>query len=90
MSEITFKVQRLSNEPGKYIVTPWLAEPKTEPPFGLISPAQAFCGSEEEARQYLAGKEQSASQIQSLIKRANDTPEINAPEYIVTHTLHVS
>jgi len=90
MDETTFLVLRLSNEAGKFIVTPWpSSEPPSEPPFGLIPPSQTFRGTEEETRGFLADKGQSALQIETLIDRAKDSPEINAPEYIVTNTLRV-
>ena len=91
MSENTFLVLRLSNEPGKFIVTPWPSSvPPSDPPSGLVSSEQVFRGTEEQTREFLAEKGQLSSQIKTLIKRAKDSPEVNAPEYIVTHALRVS
>jgi hypothetical protein len=91
MSENTFVVLRLSNEPGKFIVTPWPSPvPPSDPPFGLVSSEQVSRGTEEQTRKFLAEKGQASWQIQTLIERAKHSPEINAPEYIVTYALHVS
>jgi hypothetical protein len=92
MNGNTFLVLRLTHEPGKFIVTPW---PSPDPPSGLVppglvSPEQTFRGTKEETRQFLADKGQSSLQIQTLIDRAQNSPEINAPEYIVTSPLRVS
>jgi hypothetical protein len=53
----------------------------------VVPPWQTFRGTEEETRQYLADRGQFSSQIQRLIELANDSPEINAPECIVTRHL---
>jgi hypothetical protein len=91
MNENTFLVRRLTNAPGKFIVAPWpSSEPPSGPVPGLVPPEQTFRGTEEETRQFLADKGQSSLQIQTLIHGAQNSPEINVPEYIVTSTLHVS
>jgi hypothetical protein len=91
MSENTFLVLRLSNEPGKFIVTPWPSSvTPSDPPSGLVSSEQVFRGTEEQTREFLAENGQSSSQIKILIKQAKHSPEVNAPEYIVTHALRVS
>ncbi|MGA2039869.1 MAG: hypothetical protein ABSH42_11370 [Bryobacteraceae bacterium] len=84
MSDNTFLVMRLSNEPGKFIVMPQPSpDPPSGPPFGLVPGEQTFRGTEEETRRFLADKRQSSLQIQTLIDRAKGSPEINAPEFIV-------
>ena len=91
MSDMLFNVLRLSNEPGKFIVTPWPScDPPSGPPFGLVAPEQTFRGTEEETREFLADKGQSPLQIRMMVDLAKDSPAINAPEYIVTRTLRVS
>jgi hypothetical protein len=83
MDENTFLVVRLANQPGKFLVTPWpSSNPPSGPVPGLVSSDQTFRGTEEETRQYLSDKGLSASQIQTLIDRAKNSPEINAPEYL--------
>jgi hypothetical protein len=90
MDETTFLVHRLSNEAGKFIVMPGpSSERPLEPPFGIIPPSQTFRGTEEETRGFFADKGQAAWQIEILVDRAKNSPEINAPEYIVTNTLRV-
>jgi len=70
------------------MVTPWpSSDPPSNPPPGVVPPWQTFRGTEEETRQYLADRGQFSSQIQRLIELANDSPEINAPECIVTRHL---
>jgi hypothetical protein len=77
MSENTFLVMRLSNEPGKFIVMPQPSpDPSSGPPFGLVPGEQTFRGTEEETRRFLADKGQSSLQIQMLIDRAKDNPGI--------------
>ena len=55
-----------------------------------FAPQQEFRGTEEETREFLAEKGQPSEQIQRLIERGERGPEVDAPEYIVTHTLRVS
>ena len=93
MRENTFLVIRIiepGREPprGRFMVTPWpSSDPPSNPPPGVVPPWQTFRGTEEETRQYLADRGQFSSQIQRLIELANDSPEINAPECIVTRHL---
>ena len=82
MSENAFSVLRLGNEAGKFIATPWSSSNPPSVPFGLVSSEQTFRGTEEETRGFLADQGQSSLQIEMLIKRAKDSPAINAPEYL--------
>jgi hypothetical protein len=57
MDENTFLVVRLSNQPGKFIVTPWPTDPPSGPVPGLVSLDQTFRGTGEETRQFLATRD---------------------------------
>jgi len=74
-----FFVSRLKHEPGRFIVMPMVGPDRL---YGLVAPEQTFRGSEAEIQRYLADKGLPPSQIQSLIELANDSPEMDAPEYV--------
>jgi hypothetical protein len=81
MSDILLVVFRLRDWPGKFT---WV-ELKNSEPSGLAPHPGPY--SELEMRQFLAERGCTAPEIEMQMQRAQETPEFNAPPFIV-ETFH--